>query len=246
MTFNYPACALATLFSIGTLNAYATTLDSRDKPFNEYSWVTTHNSYEKINQNLKEMPAQLNDGVRGFMLDLYVEGSNPRPEERIKVCHQKLACYGPLSAHLKNEFLPFLQKNPGEVVTLFLETYVKREHLQEVFNTLPELSSVSFDPANFAANQWPTINQMAARNNRLILFTDKREVAGDYWVQGKRSRSCLIRIGLCRTSGTRWGTLPAALKELTTGLAPRAGTGCRSTPKRLPARRASNGKGCSS
>lgn len=186
MTFNYSTCALATLLSIGTLYAYATTLDSRNKPFNEYSWVTTHNSYEKINQNLKEMPAQLNDGVRGFMLDLYVEGSNPRPEERIKVCHQQIACYGPLSAHLKKEFLPFLQRNPGEVVTLFLETYVKREHLQEVFNTLPELASVSFDPANFAADRWPTINQMAARNNRLLLFTDKREVAGDYWVQGKK------------------------------------------------------------
>jgi hypothetical protein len=179
-------CVLATLLSVTTLKANATVLDSRDKPFNEYSWVTTHNSYEKINQNLKEMPAQLNDGVRGFMLDLYVERANPRPEERIKVCHKQIACYGPFAAQLKNEFLPFLQRNPGEVVTLFLETYVEREHLQEVFNTLPELAEVSFDPANFSGNRWPTLNQMANRNNRLIMMTDKPNVAGDYWVQGKR------------------------------------------------------------
>jgi hypothetical protein len=186
MTLKYPMCVLATLLSVTTLKANATVLDSRDKPFNEYSWVTTHNSYEKINQNLKEMPAQLNDGVRGFMLDLYVERANPRPEERIKVCHKQIACYGPFAAQLKNEFLPFLQRNPGEVVTLFLETYVGREHLQEVFNTLPELTNVSFDPAKFAASQWPTINQMAATHNRLIMLADKREVAGDYWVQGKK------------------------------------------------------------
>lgn len=148
MTLKYPMCVLATLLSVTTLKANATVLDSRDKPFNEYSWVTTHNSYEKINQNLKEMPAQLNDGVRGFMLDLYVEHANPRPEARIKVCHKQIACYGPLAAQLKNEFLPFLQRNPGEVVTLFLETYVGREHLQEVFSTLPELGDVSFNPAN--------------------------------------------------------------------------------------------------
>jgi hypothetical protein len=93
----------------------------------------------------------------------WTEQANPRPEARIKVCHKQIACYGPFAAQLKNEFLPFLQRNPGEVITLFLETYVGREHLQQVFNTLPELDDVSFDPAHFAADQWPAINQMAAR-----------------------------------------------------------------------------------
>lgn len=186
MKINYPRLVLAMLFSFVTVTAQATTLDSRDKPFNEYSWVTTHNSYEKINQNLKEIPAQLNDGVRGFMLDLYVNTFDVRPEQRIKVCHRELACYGPLSAHLKKEFLPFLKNNPKEVVTLFFQADVERAHVQEVFDTLPELADVSFDPANFSADRWPTINQMAARNNRLIMMTDRRNIAGDYWVQGKK------------------------------------------------------------
>jgi hypothetical protein len=235
MTLKYPMCLLATLLSATTLKANATALDSRDKPFNEYSWVTTHNSYEKINQNLKEMPAQLNDGVRGFMLDLYVEHANPRPEARIKVCHKQIACYGPFAAQLKNEFLPFLQRNPGEVITLFLETYVGRDDLQKVFNTLPELGDVSFDPAHFAADQWPTINQMAARNNRLIMLADKREVAGDYWVRGKKitvlfDQDWIVQnhwatLGNAASSiesahnwscPTRWGNLPLSTKAVAT------------------------------
>lgn len=51
----------------------------------------------------------------------WTEQANPRPEARIKVCHKQIACYGPFAAQLKNEFLPFLQRNSGEVITLFLK-----------------------------------------------------------------------------------------------------------------------------
>lgn len=168
-----------------TLSAQAAPVDSRDKPFNEYSWVTTHNAYEKINQNLKEMPAQLKDGVRGFMIDIYPDTNAVRPELAIKVCHKTLACYGAFSSQLKNEFIPFLKANPTEVVTIFLETYVSRDQLQQVFNTLPDLASLSFNPANFPATRWPTLREMAAKNNRLIFLTDRSEIAGNYTVQGK-------------------------------------------------------------
>jgi hypothetical protein len=53
---------LASIISVAGISAHASVTAS-DKPFNENYWVTTHNSYEKINQNLKEMPQQLNDGV---------------------------------------------------------------------------------------------------------------------------------------------------------------------------------------
>lgn len=186
MNKHYPLVAIvAAVCASVTLNAHAALVDSRDKPFNEYSWVTTHNSYEKINQNLKEMPAQLRDGVRGFMIDIYPDTNAVRPELAIKVCHKQLACYGAFSSQLKNEFIPFLKANPTEVVTIFLETYVSREQLQQVFNTLPDLASLSFNPENFPAARWPTLREMAAKNNRLIFLTDKFEIAGNYMVQGK-------------------------------------------------------------
>jgi len=186
VNLRYLFLPLAAVFAVATQTAQALPMDSKDKPFNEYSWVTTHNAYEKINQNLKEIPTQLNDGVRGFMLDLYVDAFDSRAAYRVRICHKTLACYGPFSAQLKNEFLPFLKANPSEVVTLFLESYVQREHVQEVFDTLPELADVSFDPSNFSAERWPTLNEMAATNNRLIMLADNRQIAGDYWVNGKK------------------------------------------------------------
>jgi hypothetical protein len=175
--------ALASAFSIAAFSAHAS-VTAPDKPFNENHWITTHNSYEKINQHLQKMPQQLKDGVRGFMLDLYVD-SGKTGANRIKVCHKTIACYGPFANHLKNEFIPFLKANPTEVVTVFLETYVGRDDLQQVFDSIPELGNYSFNPANFPAAGWPTPREMAALNNRLILMTDKREVSGNYTVNGK-------------------------------------------------------------
>ncbi|GFM71291.1 hypothetical protein PSCICL_22830 [Pseudomonas cichorii] len=163
--------------------AQADNVSGNDKPFDQYYWVTTHNSYEKINQNLAEMPRQLKDGVRGFMLDLY---RDEKPGiNRIKVCHKTIACYGPLGNQLKSEFIPFLKNHPTEVVTIFFETYVSRNDVQEVFDALPELADYSFNPANFGAQSWPGLLEMARKNNRLILMTDKREVSGNYTVGSK-------------------------------------------------------------
>ncbi|EKN46600.1 MULTISPECIES: hypothetical protein [Pseudomonas syringae group] len=133
----------ASMLSLSFMQAHAAGLSDGSKPFDQYHWVTTHNSYEKINQNLKEMPQQLSDGVRGFMLDLYTDHKQ-KGFNRIIVCHKSLACYGPWGNHLKNEFIPFLKANPAEVVTLFLESYVTRDDLQQVFASVPEL-----------AEQWP-------------------------------------------------------------------------------------------
>lgn len=174
--------ALCAFFAMHT---QAGPIDSRDKPFNEYSWVTTHNSYEKINQNMKELPQQLKDGVRGFMMDLYYKPQYPLPGESVRVCHKEAMCYGPFKQHLKNEFIPFLRSNPAEVVTIFLETYVTREQLLSVFETVPEIADLSFNPANFSAAQWPTLKEMAAKDNRLVLMSDQRSVAGNYSVNGK-------------------------------------------------------------
>lgn len=216
------------LFSIVAFTVQANPFTYLDKPFDQYHWVTTHNSYEKVHQNLAEMPRQLKDGVRGFMLDLHPY-AHVDPAEQIRVCHKQIACYGPFSKQLKNEFLPFLKSNPSEVVTIFLETYVERERLQTVFNTLPELADYSFNPANFAANNWPTIGQMAAKNNRLILFTDRKSVSGNYTVNGKTitvlyDQDWIVQnhwgtLGLTRFSHdwscpTRWDDLPLNTKTV--------------------------------
>lgn len=195
------------LLSLTITSAQANTYADKSKPFDQYYWVTTHNSYEKINQNLAEMPRQLRDGVRGFMLDLYIDNKQ-RGANRIKVCHKKEpACYGPWFNQLRNEFIPFLRNNPSEVVTLFLETYVEQDDLQQVFNALPELANYSFNPKNFTTQGWPTMRAMAQNNNRLILLTDKREVARDYTVNG---RTVTVLFDQDWIIQNRWDTLGSA------------------------------------
>lgn len=170
---------------VGVNTAVADPFVIKDKSFHEYSWVTTHNAYEKINQNMQALPQQLRDGVRGFMIDLYHK-SDYRPEDQIRVCHTQYFCYGPFRNQLANEFIPFLKQNRNEVVSLFLESYVERSHLKTLFEAVPELADLSFDPANFNTTNWPKLSEMVQRNNRLLLFTGMRKIAGDYIVNGKK------------------------------------------------------------
>ncbi|WP_260407337.1 hypothetical protein [Pseudomonas cichorii] len=205
----FNALAGASLLSLTLTAAHAYNFADTSKPFDQYHWVTTHNSYEKINQNLAELPRQLNDGVRGFMLDLYTD--NKSGFNRIKVCHKTIACYGPLGNQLKNEFIPFLKNNTSEVVTIFFETYVSRDDMQEVFNAIPELADFSFNPANFDNSGWPTLAAMAQKNNRLIMMTDKREVSGQYRVGSKTITVLFDKDWLTQN---KWDTLGAAASNI--------------------------------
>lgn len=192
-----------------TANATAHPLAQKDLPFDQLSWVTTHNSYEKINQNLREIPQQLNDGVRGFMLDLYHDDKYP-DRDAIRVCH-KTICYGSFANQLGNEILPFLNNNGSELVTLFLETYVTRDQLQRFLNSFPQVADVAFDPDDFSASNWPTRRQMAQKNQRLIMFTDKSEVAGSYTVNGRRIKVLFDQDWLVQN---HWKTLGAVASSV--------------------------------
>ncbi|MDH0749366.1 hypothetical protein N5D61_23860 [Pseudomonas sp. GD03842] len=181
-----------------------------DKPFHEYSWVNTHNSYEKINQNMQGLPQQMRDGVRSFMLDLY-HNSNYREEEQIRICHTASFCYGSFRNQLANEFIPFLKQNRNEVISIFLESYVERSHLQTLFNSVPEVAELTFNPKNFKTDNWPLMSQIVAQNNRLMLFTNKRTLAGDYAVNGK---TVTVLFDKDWVAQNHWSTLGAAASNI--------------------------------
>lgn len=214
-----------------TAKANSSPLAHKDLPLDQLSWVTTHNAYEKINQNLKELPQQLNDGVRGLMLDIYHK-DNYSDRDALRVCHKSI-CYGSFANQLGNEILPFLNNNRNEIVTLFLETHVTREQLQKFLNHFPQLADIAFNPDHFPAGAWPTQGQMTQKNNRLVIFTEKPEVAGTYTVNG-RSISVLFdkdwlvqndwaTLGLVASNilaahdfscPTRWSSLPLSTEKV--------------------------------
>uniref|UniRef100_A0A7C9DMH0 Phosphatidylinositol diacylglycerol-lyase n=1 Tax=Opuntia streptacantha TaxID=393608 RepID=A0A7C9DMH0_OPUST len=158
-------------------------------PFNKYSWLTTHNSYAissftmsgtgsfllaPTNQD-DSVTSQLQNGVRGLMLDMYDF------ENDIWLCHSfggkcfNFTAFQPAIGTLK-EIQAFLEANPTEIVTVFIEDYVTSPMgLTKVFDAAG-LSKYTFPLSRMPKNggDWPTVDDMVQKNQRLVLFTSEK------------------------------------------------------------------------
>ncbi|EPS71276.1 hypothetical protein M569_03481, partial [Genlisea aurea] len=156
-------------------------------PFNKYSWLTTHNAYalsgsisatgsallSPTNQE-DTVAAQLENGVRGLMLDMYDFNND------IWLCHSfgghcyNVTAFQPAINVLK-DIQTFLHGNPTEILTIFIEDYVASpQGLTRVFNASGAskyLFPLSGMPKN--GDDWPTVDDMVKKNRRLIVFTSK-------------------------------------------------------------------------
>lgn len=155
-----------------------------NRSYDQVRYVTTHNAMSNAmdnwiqpNQNL-DVPAQLQMGVRGLMLDTYRAGSNNQfgqiqvpdadPDASF-LCHA-LCSLGkqPLAEGLA-EIRAFLDSNPGEVITFIIESYLSHE-----------LTAAAFDEAGLTAytyvhtgDAWPTLGQMIDAGTRLVVLQDR-------------------------------------------------------------------------
>ncbi|KAE9449673.1 hypothetical protein C3L33_18428, partial [Rhododendron williamsianum] len=154
-------------------------------PFNKYSWLTTHNSYalsgatsetgspilSPTNQE-DTVTSQLKNGVRGLMLDMYDFNND------IWLCHSFGGkCYNFTSfqpaINVLKEIQVFLEANPTEIVTIFIEDYVTSpQGLTKVFNA-SGLSNYWFPVSQMPKSgvDWPTVDDMVQSNQRLVVFT---------------------------------------------------------------------------
>jgi hypothetical protein len=149
--------------------------------YDQWSYLTSHNSYAATDygyfyaqQNLT-IKKQLDQGVRGLKLAISVE------KGQLLLCHKspsltRLLCLGREPMLLQEglqEVRSFLEQNPDELVTLFLEMYVKacsplidetfRKAGLEPYILRPELWSPTHEP-------WPTVDWMRSQNKRLVIF----------------------------------------------------------------------------
>nr|CAB3486269.1 unnamed protein product [Digitaria exilis] len=161
-------------------------------PFNRYSWLTTHNSFAVVgtrsplgsaiisppNQE-DSVASQLRNGVRGLMLDAYDFRGD------VWFCHSfggrclPFTAYAPAIAVLR-DLEAFLAANPDEVVTVFLEDYAAPGSLSNVFNAAG-LSRYWFPVDRMPTRpgqEWPLLQDMIARNHRLLVFTSRRGKQG--------------------------------------------------------------------
>ncbi|KAL1809937.1 PI-PLC X domain-containing protein At5g67130 [Daucus carota subsp. sativus] len=156
-------------------------------PFNRYSWLTTHNSFSIVRavsdtgsivvapRNQEDsVTDQLRNGVRGLMLDMYDFNND------IWLCHSfggkclNVTSFRPASKTLK-EIQVFLEGNPTEIVTIFIEDYVTTpKGLTKVFKA-SGLDKYMFPLSRMPKNgsDWPTVDDMVQKNQRLVVFTSK-------------------------------------------------------------------------
>ena len=139
------------------------------KKYNEVAYLTTHNAYSSFedgfylpNQNLN-ISSQLSQGVRAFMLDVYLE------DELLVLYHGVADLGSALFEDVLNEFRTFIDENPNEVITLILEDY----------SPISKLSDALFDSGIienlFEYDEvygWPTLQEMIDLDKRIVLFSD--------------------------------------------------------------------------
>uniref|UniRef100_A0A7C9AI40 Phosphatidylinositol diacylglycerol-lyase n=1 Tax=Opuntia streptacantha TaxID=393608 RepID=A0A7C9AI40_OPUST len=156
-------------------------------PFNRYSWLTTHNSFARLGQKSAtgsvviaptnqqdSITDQLNNGVRGLMLDMYDFQND------VWLCHSFGGkCYNYTAfqpaINVLNEIRIFLEANPSEIVSIFIEDYVTSpKGLTKVFDAAG-LRKFWFPVSRMPKNggDWPIIDDMIQKNQRLLVFTSK-------------------------------------------------------------------------
>ncbi|CAA7400293.1 unnamed protein product [Spirodela intermedia] len=154
-------------------------------PFNRYSWLTTHNSFALDGQKSStgssliastnqedSVTAQLNNGVRGLMLDFYDFLGD------IWLCHSfrgtcfNFTAFQP-AVNVLREIQAFLEANPAEIVTIFIEDYVKTPRGLTGVLAAAGLTKFLLPMARMpkAGGDWPLVGDMVRRNERLLVFT---------------------------------------------------------------------------
>lgn len=141
-----------------------------DKPYNEVSFLTTHNAfnctnngYNFPNQNYT-ITEQLNLGVRGFMIDVYDMFGT------VSVYHGSFVLGSEPLSDILQEFDSFLNSNPNEIITIILECNVSSGAIEGEFSNAGLLNKLY---AHTVGNQWPTLQQLINDGKNIVLFTDQ-------------------------------------------------------------------------
>ena len=158
-----------------TFNFYGQCNGSYDlcnKRYNEVAYLTTHNAFNSkqdryLFPNQKtNITEQLNNGVRGLMIDVYEDN------ESIVVYHAyKFLGSQPLSVYL-NDIKYFLDNNPNEILTIILETYTSSNAIENEISKVGLLEYLHTQDVN---SLWPKLQMMIDSNKRLVILSDKND-----------------------------------------------------------------------
>ncbi len=148
-----------------------------ERRYDEVAVVMTHNAMSSAedgfvspNQN-RRLWRQLEDGVRGFMLDVHLGRDGT-----VLLCHGLCALgQRPLADGLRDLRI-FLDCHPHEVLTLIFESNVSEAQVAEGFSA-SGLDRYVYTPDGPPGPgvAWPTLGAMIARDERVVVFTADRD-----------------------------------------------------------------------
>ncbi len=157
--------------------------------YNEVCFLTAHNAYASVAHGYRyaqqrlSLKEQLESGVRGLMLDTHLDDAG-----RVILMHRnetvtRVICgvKAPMTLEEALSIIKtFLEENPTEIITIFLENYVMvRECIDEPFMRagLQELILTPTDWNPLKNTGWPTIGWLQKKNKRLIIFDSLGETS---------------------------------------------------------------------
>ncbi|MFF3416021.1 FG-GAP-like repeat-containing protein [Streptomyces sp. NPDC002698] len=162
-----------------------------DPTFDQMTYLTTHNAFYNQDDANGAAPTpnqpnsirtQLANGVRALMLDAHSFNG------RVRMCHGPCLPTSRPMSDVFTDIADFLNENPKEIVTVFLEDYSSYEELDaEVGDDLKaggQLNGRVFNPKdpqwNVKEKGWPRVSELvkAENNKRLLLFSDRDDKQG--------------------------------------------------------------------
>lgn len=144
-----------------------------DRTFEQVAYATTHNAMSNAedrwiapNQN-RRMWRQLEDGVRGMMLDVHDD------DGVTSLCHGFCSLGSrPLTEALV-ELRTWMDCHPAEVLTIIFEPHVEEARIAASFEEAGLLPYLHEQPLGAP---WPTLRAMIESGRRLVIFTETSEV----------------------------------------------------------------------
>ncbi len=147
-----------------------------DRRYDEVAFLTTHNAmsseedgFRSPNQRYR-LWRQLEDGVRGFMLDAWEDRDGT-----VRLCHGLCALGSRPFVDGLRDLRLFLDCHPHDVVTIILEAHAPHAKIAAAFDESGLSAYVHVpDGPPAAGYAWPSLRALITRDERAIVFTDDR------------------------------------------------------------------------
>jgi hypothetical protein len=140
--------------------------------YTEVVSAATHNSFSnprdgflRPNQS-NQLFKQLEDGIRGLMLDTH----DSRFDDEPQLCHGDCALGKRPLVEALTEIREFLDCNPREVVTIIVEPHIDAQAHIRPFEA-SGLAELAYQ--HDAEAGWPTLQEMIDRNQRVVIFSEQ-------------------------------------------------------------------------